>query len=31
MDETPTSDLMDYTVDIVSSYVSNNTLPATGL
>lgn len=28
MDEAPTSDLMDYTVDIVSSYVSNNTLSA---
>ena len=28
MNETPRSDLMEFTVKIVSSYVSNNTLPA---
>lgn len=28
MDETPKSDLMEFTVEIVSSYVSNNTLSA---
>ncbi len=31
MDETPRSDLMEYTVEIVSSFVSNNTLPAEDL
>lgn len=28
MDETPKSDLMEYTVEIVSSFVSNNTITA---
>jgi predicted transcriptional regulator len=28
MDEGPRNDLMEYTVEIVSSYVSNNSLPA---
>lgn len=31
MDETPKSDLMEYTVEIVSSYVANNTMPAEDL
>jgi len=31
MDETTTRDLMHYTVEIVSSYVSNNSLPAEDL
>ena len=31
MDETPKSDLMEYTVEIVSSFVSNNSLPAEDL
>lgn len=31
MDGTPKSDLMEYTVEIVSSYVSNNPLPAEDL
>jgi predicted transcriptional regulator len=31
MDETPKSDLMEYTVEIVSSFVSNNTVAADDL